>query len=178
MALEFSSVQFSLSVMSNSLWLHGLQHARLPCSSPTPGAYSNSCPSSRWCSRISDHHLPTRMRGILPKPACLDVESMTVGEWGARVHHSPAITCWGCDADWPALGEMQRHWKKETSEKERRTKVRRRKLASLSSSLSIPSWLKISPSRHTSSVQCGPLDNPGGQSDKISQIWVIVHFYC
>ena len=43
------SVQFSPSVMSNSLQPHGLQHTRLPCSSPTPGAYSNSCPSSRWC---------------------------------------------------------------------------------------------------------------------------------
>ena len=39
------SVQFSCSVMSNSLWPHGLQHARLPCPSPTPGACSNSCPS-------------------------------------------------------------------------------------------------------------------------------------
>ena len=45
----FSSVQFSCSVMSNSLWPHGLQHARLPCPSPTPGVYSNSCPSSQWC---------------------------------------------------------------------------------------------------------------------------------
>ena len=35
--------------MSDSLPPHGLQHARLPCSSPTPGAYSNSCPSSWWC---------------------------------------------------------------------------------------------------------------------------------
>ena len=35
--------------MSDSLWPHGLQRARLPCPSPTPGAYSNSCPSSRWC---------------------------------------------------------------------------------------------------------------------------------
>ena len=43
------SVQFSRSVVSNSLWLHGLQHARLPCPSPTPGVYSNSCPLSRWC---------------------------------------------------------------------------------------------------------------------------------
>ena len=43
------SVQFSCSVVSNSLQLHGLQQARLPCPSPTPGAYSNSCPSSRWC---------------------------------------------------------------------------------------------------------------------------------
>ena len=45
----FSSVQFSLSVLSNSLWPHGLQHTRLPCPSPMPGAYSNSCSSSCWC---------------------------------------------------------------------------------------------------------------------------------
>ena len=43
------SVQFSHSVMSNSLWPHGLQHTRLLCPSPTPGACSNSCPSCRWC---------------------------------------------------------------------------------------------------------------------------------
>ena len=42
-------VQFSCSVMSDSLWPHGLQHARLPCPLPTPGAYSNSCPLSWWC---------------------------------------------------------------------------------------------------------------------------------
>ena len=42
------SAQFSCSVMSNSLWTHGLQHTWLPCPTPTPGAYSNSCPSSQW----------------------------------------------------------------------------------------------------------------------------------
>ena len=41
--------QFSCSVISDSLWPHRLQHARLPCPSPTPEAYSNSCPLSRWC---------------------------------------------------------------------------------------------------------------------------------
>ena len=45
--LTFSSVQFSRSVMSDSLRAHGLQHARPPCPSPTPGVHSNSCPSSR-----------------------------------------------------------------------------------------------------------------------------------
>ena len=45
----FSSLQFSHSVVSDSLWPHGLQHARSPCPSPTPGVYSNSCPLSRWC---------------------------------------------------------------------------------------------------------------------------------
>ena len=46
---EDHSVRFSCSVMSNSLWPHGLQHARPPCPSPTPGVYPNSCPLSRWC---------------------------------------------------------------------------------------------------------------------------------
>ena len=44
-----SSVLFNHSVVSNNLWPHGLQHARPPCPSPTPGACSNSCPSSQWC---------------------------------------------------------------------------------------------------------------------------------
>ena len=43
------SVQFSHSVMSDSLWPHELQHARPPCPSPTPRAYPNSCPLSQWC---------------------------------------------------------------------------------------------------------------------------------
>ena len=46
------SVQFSGSVVSDPLRPHGLQHARLPCPSPTPGTCSNSCPSSRWCHPI------------------------------------------------------------------------------------------------------------------------------
>ena len=45
---QFSSVQFSRSVMSNSLRPRGLQHARPPCSSPSPGVHSNSCPLSQW----------------------------------------------------------------------------------------------------------------------------------
>ena len=40
---------FSHLVMSDSLWPHGLQHDRLPCPSPSPRVFSNSCPSSRWC---------------------------------------------------------------------------------------------------------------------------------
>ena len=44
-----SLVQFSHWVVSDSLWCHGLQHARLPCSLPTHRACSNSCPLSRWC---------------------------------------------------------------------------------------------------------------------------------
>ena len=47
LTLQFS--QFSRSVVSDSLWPHESQHARPPCPSPTPGVYSNSCPSSWWC---------------------------------------------------------------------------------------------------------------------------------
>ena len=45
----FSSVQFSRSVLSDSLWPHELQYVRPPCPSPIPGVYLNSCPSSWWC---------------------------------------------------------------------------------------------------------------------------------
>ena len=48
MSCVFGSVQFSCSVVSNSLWLHGLQHTRPPCPSPIPGVYSNSRLLSRW----------------------------------------------------------------------------------------------------------------------------------
>ena len=46
---KFSSVQFSHSVVSDSLRPHELQHARPPCPSPTPRVHSNLCPSSQWC---------------------------------------------------------------------------------------------------------------------------------
>ena len=47
-----TSVQFSHSVVSNSLWSHGLQHTRPPYLSPTPRVYSHSCPLSQWCHPI------------------------------------------------------------------------------------------------------------------------------
>ena len=49
MKCSISSVQFSHSVMPDSLWHHGLQHARPPCPSSTPRVYLNSCPLSWWC---------------------------------------------------------------------------------------------------------------------------------
>ena len=58
------SVKFSHSVVSDSLWPHGLQHARLPGPSPTPKACSNSCPSSRW------YH-PTISSSVIPFSSCL-----------------------------------------------------------------------------------------------------------
>ena len=59
-----SSVQFSCSVLSDSLWPHGLQHARLPCPSSTPRACSNSCPLSWW------HH-PIISSSVVPFSSCL-----------------------------------------------------------------------------------------------------------
>ena len=56
--LHFTS-QFSHSFVSSSLRSHGLQHARLPCPLLTPGAYSNSCPSGRWCH-------PTISSSVIP----------------------------------------------------------------------------------------------------------------
>ena len=56
---SIGSVQFSHSVVSDSLWPHGLQHTRPPCPSPTPRVYWNSCPSSRWCHQtISSSVIP------------------------------------------------------------------------------------------------------------------------
>ena len=62
--LYIYSVQFSYSVVSDSLWPHGLQHSRLPCPSPTPGAYLNSRPLSRWCH-------PTISSSVVPFSSCL-----------------------------------------------------------------------------------------------------------
>ena len=55
--------QFSSSVVSNSLWPHGLQHARPSCPSPTTRAYSNSCPLPRWCHpTVSSSVVPVSFR--------------------------------------------------------------------------------------------------------------------
>ena len=59
-----TEVQFSHSVMSNSLRLLWLQHTRPPCPSPTPGVYSKACPSSQWCH-------PTISSSVIPFSSCL-----------------------------------------------------------------------------------------------------------
>ena len=62
-SLSFSSVQFSHSVVSDSLRPHKLQHARPPCPSPSPGVHSNSCPSSQWCH-------PAISSSVIPFSSC------------------------------------------------------------------------------------------------------------
>ena len=59
-------LEFSHSVLSNSLQLHGLQHARLPCPSPTPRACSNSCPSNRGWLVMPSNHLILSHQLLLP----------------------------------------------------------------------------------------------------------------
>ena len=60
---QFSSVQFSGSVVSDSLRPHESQHARPPCPSPTPGVYPNLCPSSQWCH-------PAISSSVIPFSSC------------------------------------------------------------------------------------------------------------
>ena len=64
MAIFDDYIQFSLSVVSDALQLHGLQHARPPCPSPTPRACSNSCPLSWWCH-------PAISSSVIPFSSCL-----------------------------------------------------------------------------------------------------------
>ena len=61
---DWSSDQFSCSVVSDSLWLHELQHTRPPCSSPTPRVHPNPCPSSWWCH-------PAISSSVIPFSSCL-----------------------------------------------------------------------------------------------------------
>ena len=60
---QFSSVHFSRSVISDSLWPHESQHAKLPCPSPTPGVHSNLRPSSWWCH-------PAISSSVVPFSSC------------------------------------------------------------------------------------------------------------
>ena len=61
--IRWWSLSFSHSVVSDFLQLHGLQHTRLPCSSPSPRACSNSCPLSQWCP-------PTISSSVVPFSSC------------------------------------------------------------------------------------------------------------
>ena len=75
-----SSVQFSHSVVSESLQPHGLQHARPPCPSPTPGVYSNSCPLSQWCH-------PTISSSVAPSPPTFNLsQHQGLFKWVSSLH--------------------------------------------------------------------------------------------
>ena len=82
-AVEFSfqyySVQFSRSVVSNSLWSQGPQYDKSPCPSPTPRVYSNSCPLSQWCH-------PAISSSVVPFSSCLQC-------FPASVFSSESVLC-------------------------------------------------------------------------------------
>ena len=79
-----SSVQFSRSVVSDSLWPHESQHARPPCPSLTPGVYSNSCPSSRWCHpSISSSVIPFSSH-LQSFPASGSFQMSQLFTWGGQ----------------------------------------------------------------------------------------------
>ena len=74
--------QFSCSVVSDSLRPHRLKHARLPCPSPTPGVYSNSCPLSRWCHPTISSVVPLLLLpSIFPSIRVFSDESVLHTKW-------------------------------------------------------------------------------------------------
>ena len=101
-----SPVQFSCSVVSDSLWPHESQHARLPCPSPTPRVYPNPCPSSQWCH-------PTISSSVVPFSSCLQSfpasgsfqmsQLFTSGDQSIRVSASTSVLPMNTQ-NWPLLG--------------------------------------------------------------------------
>ena len=87
----FSSVQFSGSVMSNSLWPHGLQHARLSCPSLSPGVCSNSCPLPRWWHLTLCRPL-LLLPSIFPSIRIFFNESVLHMRWPKYWSFSPSIS--------------------------------------------------------------------------------------
>ena len=104
--IQFSSVQFSRSVMSDSLQPHELQHARPPCPSPTPGAYPNSCPLSRWCHlAISSSVIPfSSCHQSLPGSGSFPVSQLFA--WGGQsIGVSASVSVLPMNTqDWSPLG--------------------------------------------------------------------------
>ena len=101
-----NSVQFSRSVVSNSLRPHGLQHARLPCPSLTPGACSNSCPLSQWCHQtISSSVVPVSslLQSVPPLGSFAVSQFFTSGSQSIGVSASASVLSMNIQ-DWFPLG--------------------------------------------------------------------------
>ena len=104
-SVQFSSFQFSRSVMSNSLQPHGLQHTRPPCPSLTPGVHPNSCPLSQWCH-------PAISSSVVPFSSCPQTlpasvfsnESTLCMRWPKYWSFSFSISPSNEHQDWSPLG--------------------------------------------------------------------------
>jgi len=105
--MRTESVQFSCSVMSNSMQPDGLQHARPPCPSPTPRVYLNSCPLSWWCH-------PTISSSVVPFSSCLQsfpasgsfLMNQLFVSGGQSIGFSASITVLPMNTqDWSLLGQ-------------------------------------------------------------------------
>ena len=103
--LKGSSVQFSCSVVSNSLQTHGLQHARPPCPSQTPGVYSNSCPLSWWCHlTISSSVVPFSCHQSFPASGSFQMSQFFISD-GQRIGVSAFASVLSMNIqDWFPLG--------------------------------------------------------------------------
>ena len=105
-----SSVQFSRSVVSNSLQPHELQHARPPCPSPTPGVHSDSCPSSQWCHPAISSSVVPFCSCPQSLPASESFPMSQLFEWGGQSTGVSALAsflpkksqCWS-PSEWTEL---------------------------------------------------------------------------
>ena len=116
-SFQFSSVQFSHSVMSESLRPHELQHARPPCPSPTPGVHSDSCSSSRWCH-------PAISSSVIPFSSCPQSLSASASfpmsqlfSWGGQSTGVSALASFlpkksqgWCPSEWTVWISLQSKW--------------------------------------------------------------------
>ena len=113
---QLSSVQFSRSVMSDSLRPHELQHTRPPCASPTPRVHSNSCPSSQWCHpAISSSVVPFSScpqslpaSGSFPVSQLLAWGGQSIGVSASASVLPMTIQGWSYRMDWVDLLAVQR----------------------------------------------------------------------
>ena len=104
--MDGPSVQFSCSVVSDSLRLSGLQHARPRCSSPTPGVYSSSYPLSQWCHpTISSSVVPFSFRhqSFLASGSCQMSQCFASGGQSIRISASASVLPMNIQ-DWFSLG--------------------------------------------------------------------------
>ena len=104
--LQFSSVRFSHSVMSNSLQPHESQHSRPPCPSPTPGVHSNSLPSSQWCHPAISSSIDPFSFCPQSLPASGSFPMSQIFAWGGQsigvqLQHQ---SFWWNTQDWSPLG--------------------------------------------------------------------------